>query len=79
MFLELGQFLIMRREQRAGPAVGVAVQMLDHGPGNGEAVVGRGAAADFVEDDEGTGRGVVEDVRGLTYLYPLPKPGLTCT
>jgi len=41
------------------------MQMLDDGPRDREAIVGRGAAADFVEDDERTVGGVVEDVRRL--------------
>src|SRR6267154_2302941 len=35
--------------------------MLDYGPSDGEAVEGGGAAADFVEQDQAGGRGVVEN------------------
>src|SRR6267154_4746552 len=35
--------------------------MLDYGPSDGEAVEGGGAAADFVEQDQAGGRGVIED------------------
>src|SRR5712675_1250265 len=35
--------------------------MLDYGPGDGETVEGGGAAADFVEQDQASGRGVIED------------------
>lgn len=68
VFFELGQLLVMRREERAGAAFGVAVEVLDHGPGDGQAVVGRGAAADLVQDDQGAIGGVVEDVGGLVHL-----------
>src|ERR1700731_5058467 len=49
----------MRGEERA--RAGVLLQMLDHGPGDGEAVEGSGAAANFVEQDEAGRRGVIED------------------
>ncbi len=44
------------------------VEVFNDGPGDGEAVVGAGAAPDFVEDDEAFGAGVVEDVGGLVHL-----------
>src|SRR6266849_6528492 len=53
----------MRGEERA--RAGVLLQMLDDGPGDGEAVEGSGAAADFVEQDEARGRGVIEDSGNL--------------
>ena len=37
-------------------------------PGDGEAVIGGGAAANFVENDEAAGGSVVEDVGGLVHL-----------
>ena len=51
---ERGQLMIMRGEQRAA-AVDL-MQMLDRRPGDGEAVEGRGAAADLVENDEANAR-----------------------
>ena len=45
------------------------VDVLDHGPGQGQAVVGRRAAADLVEDDEAARRGGVEDHGGLGHLH----------
>jgi hypothetical protein len=44
------------------------VQVLDCGPGYGEAVEGRGAAADLVEDDERAGRRLVQDRRRLDHF-----------
>ncbi len=49
----------MRGEERA--CARVLLQMLDYGPGDGEAVEGGGAAADFVEQNEAGWRGVVEN------------------
>src|SRR5258708_6131832 len=43
--------------------------MLDDSPGDGEAVKGGGAAADFVEQDEAGRRGVVEDGGDLGHFY----------
>ena len=51
-----------------GAAAVDLVQMLDHGPGDREAVEGRGAAADLVEDDERAARRLVEDRGGLDHL-----------
>ncbi len=45
--------MIMGREQR--PAADLVVHRLDHRPGDREPVIGRGAAADLVEDDEALG------------------------
>ena len=44
------QLVIMGREQAA--AADLVVHRLDHRPGDREPVIGRGAAADLVEDDE---------------------------
>ena len=61
-----GQFVKVRREQRAA-AIGL-VQVLDRRPGDRQAVEGRGAAADLVEDDERALARLVEDRRGLDHL-----------
>jgi len=58
----------VRGEEGARAFVRVAVEVLDYRPRNREAVVGGGAAADLVEDDEGAVGGVVEDVGGLVHL-----------
>src|SRR3546814_13085935 len=65
-FGEPGQLVIMRREQAA--AAIVLMDRLDHRPGDREAVVGRGAAPNLVEDDERPRRGLGEDRGGLDHL-----------
>lgn len=52
MFFELGQLLVMRGEERARSAFWVPMQMLNDGPRDGEAVVGRGPTTHLVEDDQ---------------------------
>ena len=52
VFFQLGQLLVVGGEEGARPVFGVGVEMFDDGPSDGQAVVGRGAAADLVEDDE---------------------------
>jgi hypothetical protein len=59
---ELGQLVVVGREQRA--AFPVVVQVLGDGPGDREAVVGARAAADLVEDDEGCGASPAQDGGG---------------
>ena len=56
----------MRGEQRARTVL--LVQMFDRRPGDGEAVEGRGAAADLVENDEAPLRRLIEDRRRLHHL-----------
>src|SRR5580704_16199852 len=56
---EFGEFVIVGGEEGTGASV--LLKMLDDGPGDGEAVEGGGAAADFIEEDEAGGRGVMED------------------
>src|SRR5450432_4846922 len=57
--IKLCEFVIMSREQSFGFAGGVDV--FHNGPGDGQAIVGRGAAADFIQQDERAWRGGVED------------------
>ena len=47
---ELGEFVIVRGEERARARV--CLQMLDDGPGDREAVESRRAAAHFIEQDQ---------------------------
>jgi hypothetical protein len=54
MFLQLRELLVVRGEKRARAALGCAVPVLDDRPRDREPVVGRGAAADLVEDDQRT-------------------------
>src|ERR1700730_14621164 len=58
-FGEFGEFVIVGGEK--GARAGVLLEMFDDGPGDGEAVEGGGAAANFVEEHEARGRGVMED------------------
>ena len=63
---ELGELVVVRREERA--AADDVVQVLGDRPGDGEAVVGARAAADLVEDDQRAPRGVAQDGGGLAHL-----------
>ena len=56
----------MRREQRATTIC--FMQMLDRSPRDRQSVEGRGAAADFIENDQRTFAGLVEDDGGLHHL-----------
>ena len=62
-----GQLVIVGGEQRAA-AVDV-VQMLHAGPGDGQAVEGRRAAPDLVQDDQRAVAGLVQDGRRLHHLH----------
>lgn len=54
MFFELRQLLVMRREERPRASFGITMEVFDDGPGDGEAIVGRGPTTHFVKDDQGT-------------------------
>ena len=58
--------MVMRREE--ADAADMARDMMQHGLGDGDAVVGRGAAAELVEDDEGARGGFGEDFFGFGQL-----------
>ena len=64
---QLGELVIMGGEERA--RAGVRLQVLDHGPGDGEAVEGGRAAADFVEQDQASRRGQIQDRGDLAHLH----------
>ena len=66
LFFEIGQFVVVRGEESA--ATDRVVDVLDDAPGERQAVVGAGAAADFVEDDEAAWRGGVEDAGRLGHF-----------
>ncbi len=51
LFGKHGEFMIMRGEESAG--AGFGVEIFNRGPGQREAVKGCGAAAHFVEQDQG--------------------------
>ena len=62
------ELVVVGGEEGAGMAAGVLVDVLDDGPGDGDAVVGAGAAAELVEEHKAAGAEVVEDVAGLGHL-----------
>src|SRR5687768_9145951 len=64
---EFGELVVMGREHGHGLR-GTFVKPLADGPGDREAIKGRGAAADLVEKNQRAVSGVVEDVRGLDHL-----------
>ena len=65
---ELRQLVVMRRKEHTRLRVFLPLQKFDDRPCDAEAVVGRRAAAHFVEDDEASVRRVAQDVRGLDHL-----------
>ena len=65
---QVGQLVVVRGEDRLRPRPRVRREVLGDGPGEAQAVEGRGAAADLVEDDEAARRGGVQDVGGLLHL-----------
>src|ERR1044072_2197554 len=65
---QLCQLVIVGGEERLRRMLRRVVQMLRDGPGDGEAVEGRRAAPNLVEEDERTRSGVVEDGGRLSHL-----------
>ncbi len=66
-FLQLGQLMIVGGEQGAG-AVGF-VQGLGRGPGDGQTVIGGGAAPDLVQHDEAAPGRLGQDGGGFDHLH----------
>ena len=66
---DVGQLVIVGGEQGFGFDAGIVVQVFRHGPGDGNAVEGGGAAADFVEHNQRARRGIVEDVGGFLHFH----------
>ena len=60
--------MVVGGEQRLGGALGAGVQVLDHGAGDRQAVVGARAATDLVEEDEGAPGGAAQDRGRLQHL-----------
>lgn len=58
--------VVVRGEE--ADAADVRGDVMEDGLGDGDAVVGAGAAAEFVEDDEGAGSGFCEDFLGFGQL-----------
>lgn len=72
LFGENRQLVEMGREE---PAAAIdLVQMLDRRPGDRQAVEGRGAAADLVEDHQRAVRRLIEDRRRLDHLDHEGRP-----
>ena len=65
---EIGQLVIVRREDRLRPRALVRREVLGDRPREAEAVERRRAAADFVEDHEAARRRRVQDRRRLLHL-----------
>src|SRR5258708_3884170 len=63
---QFGQLEIVSGEESFGMDAGV--QVFDSGPGDGQAVVGGGAASDFIEKDERARRGGVKDGSGFRHF-----------
>src|SRR2546425_4819219 len=66
LFGELRQLVIMRGKDRLAPDA--VVQTLGYGPRDRHAVVGRGATADLIEQDQASAGGGVQDRACLTHL-----------
>ena len=66
--LHLVQLVVMRGEKRLGAGRGGVVKVFDHRPGDRNAVVGRRAAADFVEQHDAAVRNVIEDAGRFEHL-----------
>ena len=63
---EEGELVVVGGEEGAG--ADAVVEVLDGGPGEGEAVVGGGAAAHLVQEHQRPGGGCVEDRGGFGHL-----------
>src|SRR6266513_2176442 len=63
-----GQLVVMSCEQRQRAQLWSIVQVLQDRLGDADAVVGAGAAADLIEDEQAAGGRVREDVSGLHHL-----------
>ena len=66
---EIGELVIVRREDRLRPRPAVRRQVLGDRPGEAQAVERRRAAADLVEDDQAPRRRAVQDGGGLLHLH----------
>ncbi len=63
---EAGQLMVMGSEQ--GPCPDLVMHRLDHRPGNGQPVIGRGASPDLIEDDKAVRRCLGEDRGGFDHF-----------
>ena len=58
----------MRGEEGFRTTVGIVVQVFDDRPGDGDTVIGAGAASELVEEDERTRSEGVEDAGGFLHF-----------
>ena len=66
---QIGELVIVRREQRLGPAARVRRQIFGDRPRNAQTIEGGGAASDFIEHHQAARGGAMENVRGLLHLH----------
>ena len=60
--------MIMGGKERAGASLGILVEVLDDGPGYADAVVGRGATPQLVEEHQRALGDIVEYVGSLGHF-----------
>ena len=74
---QLRQFMIMRREQGFRTQPGMVMQIFHYRPGNRNAIIGAGAAPDFIEHQQAARGSMMQDVGGLDHLYHKSRlPGM---
>ena len=66
---QLGQFVIMGGKQCFCAQLRVIVDIFNDCPGDGDSIVCTGAAADFIQDEQAAGGGMVENVCHLDHLH----------
>ena len=66
--LHLVELMIVGGKERAGASLGILVEVLDDGPGYADAVVGRGATPQFVEEHQRALGDIVEYVGSLGHF-----------
>jgi hypothetical protein len=72
----LGQFsqlVVMGGKQGLDPPALQVVQILGHGPGDAQTIVGAGAASDLIHDHQAVSRGIVE----VLAVFPSHHEGNT--
>ncbi len=68
-FGQFVEFVVVGGEQRFGAGALVVVQVFGEAPGDADAVVGAGAAPDFVEQDERAVADIVHNQRGFVHFH----------
>src|SRR2546428_10259795 len=62
------EFVVVSGEEGTCATTFVVVQIFDDGTSDGEAIIGAGAAPNFIEDDEATRGSVMVDVRSFDHF-----------